>query len=303
MNLLTLKVKNAIITWGFAFEHDLNRTLKMLLPDLRLEYTRMEKHDQSDYYVGVALEPWNVPDFLTLASYRPVFLLAGEPGQRYDTDEAIQFVNCPSEHEKNPDLIRYAPTLLQWAPQFSEEKRRAVSVIDSGRWKWRATVIGELELRSKIGFDKFGKAYKRPLQGYHQTGVDSRFTNDKYLGLKTHAFNVAIENTSAEDYITEKFYDPINCECVPIYYGCQNLDTWVIAKSYVPILEFERVLHENWKQEYEKMLPNVLLQKNLIKEVYNYISYFVRLIEDKEELTFKRCFTIEKALGLCYVKI
>lgn len=293
MNFLTLKVKKAIVTWGFAFEHDLNRTVKMLLPDLHLEYTRLEDHTQSDFYVGVALEPWNVPDFIAMASFRPVYLLAGEPGQRYDTDEAIQFVNTPAVQETLPDLVRYAPVLLQWAPQIKEEKRRPVSVIDSGRHKWRSTVIEQLELRSKVPFDKYGKIYRRPLQGYHQTGVDSRYTNDKYLGLKQHAFNLAIENTSAEDYLTEKFYDPINCLCAPIYYGCQNLDTWVVQNCYVPIMEYERVLHATWMQEYVKMLPNILQQKQLIKEVYNYISYFLRIIEDQNELQNKRCFTIQ----------
>lgn len=294
MNLLTLKIKKTLITWGFAYEHDLKRTEKMLLPMIDLTFDIMEDHTQSDFYVGVALEPQNIQPFLNLANYKQVFLLSGEPGRRYDTDEAIQFVNAPMPDEKNADLVRYCPILLQWSPAISQSKRRPVSVIDSGRWPWRAAVIQLLESKLKVPLDKYGKGYGRVLQGYHRAGEDSKYTNDKYIGLRAHAFNLAIENTSADDYLTEKFYDPILCETVPIYYGCQNLEKWAVTGSYINVMEMEKLIDENWIGLYNKMLPQVLTQKKLILSVYNYINYFVRIAEDISLLDSKRVLCLDR---------
>lgn len=295
MNLLTLKLDKLTITWSFAYEHDLNRTVKMLLPMLNLSCTRLDVHSQSDFYVGVALEPQNVQPFINLANYKPVFLISGEPGRRYDTDEAIQFVNAPVPDEKNDDLVRYSPILLQWCPALSQPKRRPMAVIDSGRWPWRNAVIKLLESKLKVPLDKFGKGFGRVLQGYHRTGDDSPYTNDKYIGLRAHAFNLAIENTSAEDYLTEKFYDPILCETVPVYYGCQNLNLWAVNGSYISVQDADKLTEENWPKVYSMMRPTVLKQKKLILSVYNYISYFIKIAEDESLLNDKRILTVETA--------
>lgn len=45
----------------------------------------------------------------------------------------------------------------------------------------------------------------------------------KVLAIEPYRFSLAIENTSEKNYITEKFYDPVYYNCVPVYFGAPNI--------------------------------------------------------------------------------
>lgn len=45
----------------------------------------------------------------------------------------------------------------------------------------------------------------------------------KFVALQNHKFSIGIENTSENNYITEKFYDCILTDTIPIYYGAPNI--------------------------------------------------------------------------------
>ena len=43
---------------------------------------------------------------------------------------------------------------------------------------------------------------------------------------KNYFYHICIENFSTPHYFSEKIIDPLICGCIPIYYGCQNIDEY-----------------------------------------------------------------------------
>lgn len=47
-----------------------------------------------------------------------------------------------------------------------------------------------------------------------------------------YKFTLTVENTHSKNYITEKFYDAILTDCIPIYYGVNNLKEYYPENGY-----------------------------------------------------------------------
>ena len=59
--------------------------------------------------------------------------------------------------------------------------------------------------------------------------------SDKWDGLAPYKFSIAIENTSAPDYWTEKVADCFLAYTVPLYYGATNLSNYFPPESYIEL--------------------------------------------------------------------
>jgi hypothetical protein len=66
-------------------------------------------------------------------------------------------------------------------------------------------------------------------------GRGVRTMADKDEALAPYRFHIALENSVARDYWTEKLADPFLRGCFPIYSGCPNLDEYFLAESYLSI--------------------------------------------------------------------
>ncbi len=58
---------------------------------------------------------------------------------------------------------------------------------------------------------------------------------DKDEALAPYRFHIALENSVARDYWTEKLADPFLRGCFPIYSGCPNLEDYFSTGSYLSI--------------------------------------------------------------------
>lgn len=58
---------------------------------------------------------------------------------------------------------------------------------------------------------------------------------DKLEGLLHYKYHIALENSSIDDYWTEKFADPLLAYSMPIYYGCTNISTYFSEGGYINI--------------------------------------------------------------------
>ena len=144
------------------------------------------------------------------------------------------------------------------------------------------------ELSGRIGgVDVFGKLSGRPLGGYHNKGRNN-LGNDKYLGIQRYCFYLSIERAIADDYITEKLTDAVFCNAVPIYDGAPNIGQYALPGSYILASEIDRVDWNNWRQEYQKRLPILQAQKELIRTKFNLFSYFDLLTQDLSLLSSTR---------------
>jgi hypothetical protein len=58
---------------------------------------------------------------------------------------------------------------------------------------------------------------------------------DKIDGLLPYKYHLVLENCSIPDYWSEKLADPLLAFCLPIYYGCPNIEKYFPAQSFVKI--------------------------------------------------------------------
>lgn len=59
--------------------------------------------------------------------------------------------------------------------------------------------------------------------------------NDKWNGLAPYKYTLAIENYSGKNYFSEKISDALLSWCMPIYWGCTNIDEYLPEDSYISI--------------------------------------------------------------------
>jgi len=265
---LTIKINNKIIKWIFGFPWDLKWHKEYILPwaFTGKEYEIVSDDSMPDFVICVYPTFFNLP----VLKYREMcFISSAECKYRYTFSgkNIFQFVQDP---KPNDDLvnIRYCSTLALWGKPTSEQKTKKCSIVESGKHEHRNQLISKLQTVIE-NIDIFGKYGNNFLSGYH-----SLENNDKYLGIKNHAFYISIENESHPDYITEKLQDAFISESCPIYWGANNVNLYTIDGSYIPLESAKEIDWNYWNIEYEKRRPLVLEQKELIRRRFNVFSYF-----------------------------
>ena len=113
--------------------------------------------------------------------------------------------------------------------------------------------------------------------------------NDKWDALAPYQFSIAIENSSQENYWTEKIVDCFLAFTVPIYYGATNIGKYFPEDSYIwlPIdspLDALNILKstlekDNWK----KRLPAVQEARRRCLEEYSLIEFLKKEVESNKD--------------------
>ena len=89
------------------------------------------------------------------------------------------------------------------------------------------------ELMKYIHIDSYGKLFRNSTIN-HDCGRKSAIDL-----MRKYKFVIAFENAVAEDYVTEKFYNPLYACSVPIYLGAQNIDEFSPYKNcYMDVRSF-----------------------------------------------------------------
>jgi len=131
-------------------------------------------------------------------------------------------------------------------------------------------------------FDVYGRCNYHNLSSY----ISSVFNDNRYNVFSNYKYVLAVENNSEFNYATEKIWEPLLCECLPFYWGCPNLETYINPKAFVRLpLEnineskriVEQAIREDWwsqridviREEKKKIMNNLgffCLIKNIIKQ-------------------------------------
>lgn len=89
---------------------------------------------------------------------------------------------------------------------------------------------------------------------------------NKHVGLDDYMFSIGCENTIQKNYVSEKFWDIVLTESVPIYLGCSNILDYIPKESFIylngesmdeMVKSVENVL-ENYQEIYEDKISNLL---------------------------------------------
>jgi len=91
-------------------------------------------------------------------------------------------------------------------------------------------------VRDKLFTDILESDLPIDLYGGNWNIKDPRYKGSPYLkreAIKGYKYCIAIENSRSNLYISEKFFDPILNNTVPIYYGCKTISQAYNPESYV----------------------------------------------------------------------
>lgn len=116
-------------------------------------------------------------------------------------------------------------------------------------------------------------------------GKGINYIGDKWDGLASYRYSLAIENSSSPDYWTEKIADCFLSWTVPIYYGCTNLEDYFPADAFIridinqPEAALETITaalqSDNWKAR----LPALTEARSRILDRYQFFPQMQMLIQ------------------------
>ncbi len=147
------------------------------------------------------------------------------------------------------------------------KKRKLISAITSGKdWTSGHRKRKEFILKLKEYFgdslDVFGR--------------DINEIKDKSLGILDYKYSIAIENSSFDDYWTEKLSDVFLGFSFPFYYGCPNIHDY-FPKNSLKIIDLDdidssiRIIEKAIKDNFfEKHLSEIEESRDLVLDEYNF---------------------------------
>ena len=218
---------------------------------------------------------------------------------------ALDYVDLSMGYDliNHPKYLRFPLWIMfNFLPQFNEEdientinkwnsleynKTKEVAVIAShDNWKTRSLIVNDLENFTNITFA--GKWRNNTNELWEI------FDNNKNEYLKQFKFNLCPENVLDDAYVTEKIFDSIKCNCIPLYAGGGNylepevinnkaVLTWDFEKDNSDSVELFKTLISDPKSYNEFKEQNVLLDssaKFIIKKYNELEKHFERLIYD-----------------------
>ena len=283
---VVLQLKKLRIRWVFKHRHDWKLATVHTLPWAMADREYRVCEDLAAD-VTVSVYGTNREDQQYLDSLQGVrFCISGEswvpPSQSRD-------VLLFGSGEHTGDNYRAAPTLVFWSPPTSCLKTMKCSAIETGMYPWRSAAVDRVATLVG-GLDGYGRHFARRLPGAHS------FPNEKYRGIRDHAFSIGIENVAIPDYITEKANDVLLNEAVLIYQGAPNWRDYFLPLSVLALEDIESVDWNGWRKEYDRRRPAVIAQKEMLRTRFNVFRYFIALAEKPQLLSEFRPITLATSI-------
>jgi len=130
---------------------------------------------------------------------------------------------------KEPREVEMPPLIpphvaLKPEEELLSKKNRLLSAIGSREeflplHRIRTRLLDDLERREKANIDIFGKG--------------RRYIENKSDGLDNYMYSIAVENSTLDNYWTEKISDCYLSLTVPIYFGCPNTNQYFPEESFI----------------------------------------------------------------------
>ena len=159
---------------------------------------------------------------------------------------------------------------------YSEKakKKKKLSMIVSGinanipntNYTKRIDLVNKI-INSDLNIDIYGKGLQIN---------DKRYKGQleyKFQGLMEYQYSISLENSCEQNYVSEKFIDPILCGSKPLYYGCPNIKEIYNPESYSLIDLDSPTIIEDIKELIKEVPDSDTLRKSKIKYFYKYNLY------------------------------
>lgn len=186
--------------------------------------------------------------------------------------------------------INFVKTFNDLASKGSYNKEKLISVITSDKGftqghKDRIKFVQKLKEHFGNSLDVFGKG----INGFE----------DKWETLRDYKYHIVIENSSFNDYWTEKLADNYLAECFPFYHGCKNLDKYFPKESFelIDINDIEKSIDiiENGinKDMYNTRLLEVREAKKLVLNTHNIFPMMANILDNMDSTLPKKSIVLK----------
>jgi hypothetical protein len=183
----------------------------------------------------------------------------------YHFEQALPWWVGHKFKDDNSDDIKYDKTYDELKKIKIVKKEKLISVIISNKsitigHRKRINFVKRLKEEFGDNIDIFGYDYKR--------------LEDKWDAIYPYKYHIVLENSSLNDYWTEKLSDAFLGESYPVYYGCKNIFKYFSKKSLTTIninmpntaiKTIKKIINEN---TYDKFTENIQRSKILILDKY-----------------------------------
>ena len=190
-----------------------------------------------------------------------VFVLYESPKHSGDFDQYNNMFNTTATYRSNSDYISVYITdsLIEWG---NNDEFDANKDFTAGKSEVAAAIISNCNDKSKRL--EFIKELNRtvPIHIYGKCGKPCPVNNCKEYIASKYKFYFSFENSVCKDYITEKFFNILKYDIIPVTYGGGPYDRHIPPSGYIDELKFVR----------PKELADYLLYLDSNKTAYN--SYF-----------------------------
>ena len=111
------------------------------------------------------------------------------------------------------------------------EKEKKISCVVSSKHNHRQNFVKKLITNENM-IDLYGRGHNKQDYKKNYKGELNYDGNCKLRGLSPYTYSVVLENSQEKNYWTEKLADAYLSWCLPIYWGCPNLNDFFEPQSY-----------------------------------------------------------------------
>lgn len=190
-----------------------------------------------------AVEISDQPDFLIYSCYGREHLkyscyriLFNGENQRINwnaCDYALSF-----EYLNDERHLRFANWMLYADPALLIGPKKKAEDILKGKAGFCSFVVSNQRSKKRINFfEKLSKYKKVDSGGKHLNNIGAPVT-DKLEFIKKYKFNIAFENSVYPGYTTEKLFEPMLVNTIPVYWGNQLVGNDFNTASFINYNDF-----------------------------------------------------------------
>jgi len=157
----------------------------------------------------------------------------------------------------------------------------------------------------RIDFLKFIEEKNDPTVTFHLYNTDNAFNFknykgqarpdiDKEVGIMNYKYYFMCENNAEHNFMTEKIWEPLLCNCLCFYWGCPNLSDYINPLAYVQLdmndfeKSFEIVKNAIQNNLWEERLPIIVQERQKVLDYYNFCPTVERIIATNKNATMTR---------------
>lgn len=190
-------------------------------------------------------------------------------------------------------------------PPFEQQKDICMMISSPFNLSGRQEYLKELMEIVKI--DSYGNLYNNC-----RLAKDDGSTSKMSL-YGRYKFVIAFENACAEDYVTEKFFDPLLAGAVPVYFGAYNIDEFAPGDNcYVDVRKYKTVeelavhlkacledpiLYEQYQQWRKRPLRSSFIKKAAELQIHPFIRLCHLIKKDQKNQPVR--IEVEGRLHIC----